>query len=53
MIKKTGAIIGFGKLGLLHFSHLVQRNDVKIKYIVEKDFLISNILKKILRMLKL
>ena len=46
MNKKTGAIIGFGKLGLLHFSHLSNRNEIDIKYIVEKDFLISNILKK-------
>ena len=46
MNKKIGAIIGFGKLGLLHFSHLKNREDIEIKYIVEKDFLISNILKK-------
>lgn len=53
MSNKTGAIIGFGKLGLLHFSHLVQRNDVRIKYIVEKDFLISNILKKNFKEIKI
>ncbi len=41
-----GAIIGFGKLGLLHLAQFESSNETQIKYICESDKIINNILKK-------
>lgn len=41
-----GAIIGFGKLGLLHLAQFEALENSKILYICETDKVISNILKK-------
>lgn len=46
MIERKALLVGFGKLGLLHFSQFSSLNNIKVNKIIETDSNIRKILKK-------